>query len=87
MSVLRYEIYIFAVADSINSLTTYCAVLNSYPSTQCPKTKKKLDEIREWWQGTFDTKRGLLHRNYFHRIVLDESAAITAHRSRTSIAW
>lgn len=67
-------------------LTTYNEVMKSYPKNeppiQCQTAQQKID----WWKKTYETKRGILHRMGFLRIVLDEAQAIKNHLSRTSIA-
>ncbi|KAF2873730.1 SNF2 family N-terminal domain-containing protein [Massariosphaeria phaeospora] len=67
-------------------LTTYSEIMRSYPKNEPPIACQTAEEKIAWWKKVYDTERGILHRMFFHRVVLDEAQAIKNHTSRTSIA-
>ncbi|KAF1948372.1 hypothetical protein CC80DRAFT_431711 [Byssothecium circinans] len=67
-------------------LTTYTEVMNSYPRHDPPVSCQTAEQKIAWWEHTWATNRGALHRMKFHRCVLDEAQIIKNFSSRTSIA-
>ena len=67
-------------------LTTYTEIMRSYPKNEPPITCQTTEDKVNWWKEVYETRRGVLHRMIFQRIVLDEAQAIKNHTSRTSIA-
>jgi SNF2 family DNA or RNA helicase len=67
-------------------LTTYSEVMKSYPKSEPPIECQTAEEKIQWWKEMYETKRGVLHRMMFLRVVLDEAQAIKNHLGRTSIA-
>ena len=61
--------------------------MRSYPAVKPPSDLKSLDEKKDWWRSRFEDERGVLHRIYFRRIVLDEAATMKNYAGRTSLAW
>ncbi|KAF2750189.1 hypothetical protein M011DRAFT_397133 [Sporormia fimetaria CBS 119925] len=80
----NFNVKVFEHCDII--LTTYHEVVRSYPKNKPPVELQTAEEKIAWWKKEFATKRGMLHRIQFYRIVLDEAQAIKNHTSRTSIA-
>ena len=68
-------------------ITTYNEVMRSYPAIDPPSDLKSLNEKTDWWKCNFEQNRGVLHRIYFRRIVLDEAAIIKNYAGRISTAW
>lgn len=67
-------------------LTTYQEVVRSYPRCSPPKNITTAEEKQSWWKTTYQTKRGLLHKMPFFRVVLDEAQTIKNYKSHTSLA-
>jgi hypothetical protein len=67
-------------------LTTYSEVMRSYPKNEPPIEHQTAEQKIAWWKEQYENERGLLHRTFFLRIVLDEAQAIKNHQARTSIA-
>jgi SNF2 family DNA or RNA helicase len=67
-------------------LTTYTEVMRSYPKNEPPITCQSAEDKATWWKEVYENRRGILHRVFFQRIVLDEAQAIKNHTTRTSIA-
>lgn len=67
-------------------LTTYGEIMKSYPKNEPPVECHTVQQKLDWWKTQFETRRGVLHRMMFLRVVLDEAQAIKNHMGRTSIA-
>ena len=67
-------------------LTTYGEVVKSYPHCLLPKDLEGKDEKHARWKLHWENSRGLLHRAFFYRVVLDEAHCIKNHNSQTSVA-
>ena len=67
-------------------LTTYGEVVKSYPHCLLPKDLEGEDEKHARWKLHWENSRGLLHRAFFYRVVLDEAHCIKNHNSQTSVA-
>lgn len=67
-------------------LTTWHEILRSYPKNEPPDEIQTAEEKIAWWKNEYETRRGILHKVAFYRIILDEAQAIKNHKSRTSIA-
>ena len=79
------------VADAVLSghdiiLATYNEVMRSYPRNVPPIELQTARQKTDWWEKTYKEKRGVLHRMFFKRIVLDEAQQIKNHQGRISIA-
>lgn len=75
---------IYGAADVV--LTTYGQVCKSFPRGEPPEHLETEDEKRAWWNTHWAGQRGVLHKTFFHRVVLDESQVIKNHKAHTSIA-
>lgn len=53
-------------------ITSYNEVLRSYPHCKAPMHLVTPEAKAQWWSAYFNAERGLLHRIFFRRIVLDE---------------
>ena len=51
-----------------------------------PEDIKDPQEVIAWWIQYYSMMRGLLHKIYFYRVVLDEAQAIKNYQSQTSKA-
>ena len=67
-------------------LATYNEVMRSYPNNVPPIELQTARQKTDWWEKTYQEKRGVLHRMFFKRIVLDEAQQIKNHQGRISIA-
>ena len=67
-------------------LTTYGQVVKSFPLEEPPEDLETAEERRNWFERHWSDHCGVLHRAYFHRVVLDEAQAIKNHKAHTSIA-
>ncbi|KAL8962518.1 MAG: hypothetical protein Q9193_001088 [Seirophora villosa] len=75
---------VLAEADVV--LTTYGQVVKSWPLGHPPENLETAEERRLWWEKHWGDQKGLLHRAYFHRVVLDEAQAIKNHKAHVSLA-
>jgi SNF2-related domain len=53
-------------------ITSYSEVMRSYPHCDTPRHLVTPEGRKEWWKDHFNANRGVLHKIYFRRIVLDE---------------
>lgn len=53
-------------------ITSYSEVMRSYPTCDAPKHLISVEGRSQWWNDHFNANRGVLHRIYFRRILLDE---------------
>ncbi|OJZ84527.1 hypothetical protein ASPFODRAFT_720787 [Aspergillus luchuensis CBS 106.47] len=67
-------------------ITTYDEVRRSYPPMKLTDSMKDDEKLSAWWDQSFDTEVGPLHKIKFHRIILDEGHTIKNHISSVSIA-
>ncbi|PWY77663.1 SNF2 family helicase [Aspergillus eucalypticola CBS 122712] len=67
-------------------ITTYDEVRRSYPPMKLTDSMKDDEKLSAWWDQSFDTEIGPLHKIKFHRIILDEGHTIKNHTSSVSIA-
>ncbi|PYH72881.1 putative SNF2 family helicase [Aspergillus vadensis CBS 113365] len=67
-------------------ITTYDEVRRSYPPMKLTDSMKDDEKLSAWWDQSFDTEIGPLHKIKFHRIILDEGHTIKNHISSVSIA-
>jgi SNF2 family DNA or RNA helicase len=67
-------------------LATYNEVMRSYPRNVPPIELQTARQKTDWWEKTYQENRGVLHRMFFKRIVLDEAQQIKNHQGRISIA-
>ncbi|KAI4113231.1 MAG: hypothetical protein LQ345_005743 [Seirophora villosa] len=75
---------VLAEADVV--LTTYGQVVKSWPLGHPPENLETAEERRLWWEKHWGDQKGVLHRAYFHRVVLDEAQAIKNHKAHVSLA-
>lgn len=85
-SLLKDDILKMALKNSDVLLTTYHEVVKSFPKAQPPEDLTSPEGLISWWEEVWKEDCGLLHREFFYRIILDESQVIKNHKSRTSIA-
>ncbi|GLA58369.1 hypothetical protein AtubIFM54640_007515 [Aspergillus tubingensis] len=52
-------------------ITTYDEVRRSYPPMKLTDSIKDDEKLSAWWDQSFDTETGPLHKIKFHRIILD----------------
>ena len=52
-------------------LSTYSELVKSYPKCHVPENIKEPAAQFAWWRQEWDTKRDMLHRAHFYRVVLD----------------
>lgn len=83
---LKDNILEMALGNADVLLTTYHEVVRSFPKAEPPEELTSPEGLTSWWEEIWKEDRGLLHREFFYRIILDESQVIKNHRSRTSIA-
>lgn len=67
-------------------LATYNEVMRSYPRNVPPIELQTARQKTDWWEKTYRERRGVLHRMFFKRVVLDEAQQIKNHQGRISIA-
>lgn len=53
-------------------ITSYSEVMRSYPHCNSPRHLTTPEARTQWWADHFEVNRGVLHKIYFRRIVLDE---------------
>ena len=53
-------------------ITSYSEVMRSYPHCQTPRHLVTPEAKEKWWFEYFSANRGVLHKIFFRRIVLDE---------------
>ena len=58
-------------------ITTYQEVLRSYPHCAAPLHLVSEEAKQLWWQSLYEKKRGILHKVFFRRIILDEGGCST----------
>ena len=83
---LKGGILEMALGNADVFLTTYHEVVKSFPKAEPPEDVKSPQELTSWWKDVWEEDRGFLHKEFFYRIILDESQVIKNHRSWTSIA-
>jgi SNF2 family DNA or RNA helicase len=67
-------------------LASYNEVMRSYPCNVPPIELQTARQKTDWWEKTYQEQRGVLHRMFFKRVVLDEAQQIKNHQGRISIA-
>ena len=58
-------------------ITSYSEVMRSYPRCDPPRHLVSPEGRAQWWEDHFNANRGVLHKIYFRRIVLDEGTFST----------
>ena len=85
-SLLKDNILEMALGNADVFLTTYHEVVKSFPKAEPPHDLVSPEGLTSWWKHVWEEDRGFLHKEFFYRIILDESQVIKNHKSWTSIA-
>ena len=77
--------FVLAMERADVVLTTYWEVVNSFPKVDLDRGFESVEELKEYWLKESKSKRGLLHKARFFRIILDESQNIKNQKSQRSL--